>query len=422
MKAEISTLKLIVFFLLMTTMIFSNSFIHTPNAMAAPKNIKVGVIFPQSGAPARNGKLMVQGIKAAMGWVNDNGGIKSLGGAKLVPVIVDTGVTVEGVANATERVVGDPEIRMVLGSWASSFTMSSTEITERIGIPQFSISYSDALTQRGFKWGFYFSPPSSVQADLGLSNVLNLGRSAGQEIRTVMLVGDNQAASKSFYAASRKRFPSLGVNVVGEETWSMGTLTDATPVMQKIRNTNPDIIVFSATAIAECQMVLMKKKELKVKIPFICNGAWIADPTFRQIGADVLEGIITICAYFPNKATPKEWLDRSLAQCAKEYSKEPYVSETLGYPWATVPVMAEVLERAGSRDRQVIWKTARELDLKNVMATRYFPKQSIAFDEDGRIAKKYQEITLVQWQSGTPVTVYPTGVAMAKPIWVFEAK
>ena len=98
------------------------------------------------------------------------------------------------------------------------------------------------------------------------------------------------------------------------------------------------------------------------------------------------------------------------------------MSETLGYPWATVPVMAEVLERAGSRDRQVIWKTARELDLKNVMATRYFPKQSIAFDEDGRIAKKYQEITLVQWQSGTPVTVYPTNVAMAKPIWVFEAK
>ena len=53
--------------------------------MAASKEIKIGVLYPQSGAAARNGNLMVQGIKAAMGWVNDNGGIKSLGGAKLSP-------------------------------------------------------------------------------------------------------------------------------------------------------------------------------------------------------------------------------------------------------------------------------------------------------------------------------------------------
>ena len=422
MKLRKSYLSRHFFLLLAATMIFCNYLIDTEKAIAAPKDIKIGVVYPQSGAPARNGKLMVQGIKAAMGWVNDNGGIKSLDGAKLVPVIVDTGVTVEGVASATERVAGDPDILMVMGSWASSFTMSSTEITERIGIPQFSISYSDALTERGFKWGFYFSPPSTVQADLGLGNVLNLGRNAGQVIKTALLVGDNQAASKSFYAACRERFPSLGVEVIGEETWPMGTLTDATPVMQKIRKINPDIIVFSSTAIAECQMVLMKKKELQVKIPFICNGAWIADPTFRQIGADVLEGIITICAYFPNKATPQDWLDRSLAQCAKEYSKEPYVSETLGYPWVMVPVMAEILERAGSRDRKVIWETARKLDIQNELSTRYFPKQSIAFDENGRIAKKYQEITLVQWQNGTPITVYPSEVAVANPIWVFEKK
>jgi branched-chain amino acid transport system substrate-binding protein len=406
--------------LLVGTMIFGSVSLVTTNAIAAPEEIKIGVVFPLSGAPARNGNLMVQGIKAAFGWVNDNGGIKSLKGAKLVPVIADTGASVEGVASATERVCRDPDIRLVLGSWASSFTMSSTEITERLGIPQFSISYSDALTARGLKWGFYFSPPSSTQADLGLATVLKLGRDAGQVIKTVMFVGDNQAASKSFYDACRVRFPSMDVTVIGEETWPMGTLVDATPVMQKVKAINPDIVVFSSTAIAECQMVLMKKKEFGVRIPFVCNGAWIADPTFRPIGAEVLEGTITICAYFPNKLTPQEWLTRSLEQCAKEYSKEPYVSETLGYPWATVPVMAEVLERAGSTDRKVIWETARRLDIHGVLATRYFPKQAIAFDETGRIAKKYREVTLVQWQGGTPKTVYPPEVAVAKPIWVYK--
>ncbi|MFH1480724.1 MAG: hypothetical protein ABIG67_05620 [Pseudomonadota bacterium] len=50
---------------------------------AKEKNIKDGIkialVYPLSGALARNGNLTVQGIKAAMGWVNDTGGIKSLG-------------------------------------------------------------------------------------------------------------------------------------------------------------------------------------------------------------------------------------------------------------------------------------------------------------------------------------------------------
>ena len=384
------------------------------------KEVKVGVVFPLSGAPARNGNLMVQGIKAAMGWVNDNGGIKSLGGAKLVPVVADTGVTVEGVANATDRVCRDPDVKIVLGSWASSYTMASTEITERLGIPQFSISYSDALTERGFKWGFYFSPPSTTQADIGLSTVLKLGRDAGQDIKTAMFLGDNQAASKSFFAACEQRLPGMGVKVIGQETWSMGTLTDATPAIQKVKTLHPDIVIFSATTIAECQMLLMKKKELQLKIPFVANGAWIADPSFQPIGAESLEGTITICAYFPNKVTPQEWLDRSLAQCAREYSKEPYVSETLGYPWVTVPVIAEVLERAGSTDPEAIRKAAHELDIHDVISTSYFPKQGIAFDETGRIAPKYRDVTLVQWQGGVPKTVYPPQVAVAKPVWVYK--
>jgi branched-chain amino acid transport system substrate-binding protein len=420
MKYRDNSLSRCIMVIVAVAMVSSSFHFDASNAFAAPEEIKIGVIYPMSGAPARNGNLMIQGIKAAMGWVNDNGGIKSLGGAKLVPVIADTGPTVEGVASATERVCRDPDISIVLGSWASSYTMASTEITERLGIPQFSISYSDALSERNFKYGFYFSPPSSTQADLGLSTVLKLGRDAGQNIKTAMFLGDNNAASKSFFAACEKRLPGLGVEVIGQETWSMGTLTDATPAIQKVKSLNPDIVIFSATTIAECQMLLMKKKELQLKTPFVANGAWIADPTFQQIGADSLEGTITICAYFPNKLTPQDWLDRSLKQCAKEYSNEPYVSETLGYPWVMVPVIAEVLERAGSKDRQAIWKAARELDIHDVLNTRYFPKQGIAFDNTGRIAPEYREITLVQWQGGIPKTVYPPAVAVAKPIWVFK--
>ncbi len=45
------------------------------------------------------------------------------------------------------------------------------------------------------------------------------------------------------------------------------------------------------------------------------------------------------------------------------------------------------------------------------------PRQGIAFDNSGRIQKKYQNLLVVQWQKGIPVTVYPQELALAKPIW-----
>lgn len=423
MKLKGGHLGLCVMILLIGAMIFSSYWVVTRNVSAAPKEIKIACAYPLSGALARNGNMMVQGAKAAMGWVNDNGGIKSLGGAKLVPVIGDTGSTLEGASSAMERLYRDPEIVMTMGSWAGSLTMATTEVSERVGKPHFSISFADTLTTRGLKWGFYVVPPSSAQGELGLGNVLKLARSAGQEVKTAMLIGDNQVSSKGFYDALRKLFPGLGVKIIAEEIWALGTLTDATPVIQKVKSLNPDIVAFMATAISEAQMCLMKKKELEVLTPFVCNGGWAIDPSYRQAGVKALEGMISIMPMYVSKVTPKEWITRSLDQCRKEYSDEPYVSQELGIqPWQLVPIMAEVLERAGSTDPQKIWEAARKMDIHDVMSTKMIAGQGMAFEDNGRIAKKYWEVVLVQWQGGTPYTIFPPRHALSKAIWVLKKK
>ena len=387
------------------------------SARAAVPDVKIAVVFPLSGAFSRNGNLTLQGVKAAMGWVNDNGGIKSLGGAKLVPVIADSGSTVEGAANAMARVCGDSDILMACGCWASSLTLAATEVTERVGIPHFSISSADALHERGFKWGFYVSPPMSVYGELGLSNVIKLAEAAGKRPKTALIMGDNGASSRMFYESAKKYFATAGIKVLGEETWPTGSLTDATPVMQKIRRLNPDIVPFSSLAISETQMCMMKRRELGIKAPFMYSGGYGADPSLRQIGADYLEGTICYAAFFPHKLMPKEWIDRSLVQCKKEYSDEPWMGQELGFPWTMIPIMAAMLEKAGSRNRQAILQAGRELDIHNVASTRALPRQGIAFDNAGRIQKKYQNLLVVQWQKGVPVTVYPQELALAKPVW-----
>ena len=66
---------LTVFFCIMTL----GGFAYTEVATAAVPDIKIALVYPLSGALSRNGNLTMQSIKASMAWVNENGGIKSLG-------------------------------------------------------------------------------------------------------------------------------------------------------------------------------------------------------------------------------------------------------------------------------------------------------------------------------------------------------
>ncbi len=384
---------------------------------ATVKEIKIAVVEPLSGAYSRTGNLDVQSVKAAMNWVNENGGIKSLGGAKLVPVVADCGSSVEGAGNATERVMRDPSIVMAIGSSLSSLTFGSTEVTERLGIPQFSTSAVDTLNQRGFKWGFYVVTPSSVYSELGVTAVLDLAKSAGNPIKTAMIIGDNSAASIALADDVKKYFTRAGVKLAGQETWAAGTMTDASPVMQKVKAANPDVLVLCAGSISEAQLCLMKKRELGIKAPVMAGGGWGGDPALRAAGAENLEGMMALALMFPHKFTPQDWIKRTLDQCRKEYSDEPWVGQELTYGWVTVPIMAEILERAGSTDRQAIWDAARKLDISNVLATRATNGLGMAFDDKGRVAKKYQNVLVVQWQKGIPRVVFPADMAVSKPIW-----
>jgi branched-chain amino acid transport system substrate-binding protein len=222
-----------------------------------------------------------------------------------------------------------------------------------------------------------------------------------------------------FCEGAQKYLENRGVKTIGKEIWPIGALTDASPIMQKVKSTNPDLVIYGGSALSEIQLFIMKKKELDMKRTiFLASSGWMGDPNLR-FGGEYLNSWIGFTPQYANKRTPKEWITRILDQCRKEYSDEPWIALELGYAMNLVPVYAEVLERAGSRDRKVITETTRKLDIHNVTVTGNFIKQGVAFDETGRIAKKYHGIMIIQWQNGKCIPVYPSEVASANPRLVF---
>src|SRR5688572_4556809 len=145
---------------------------------AQPKEVRVAMIAPMSGPWARQGELMKKGADMAIEDINRAGGIKSLGGARLRLLVVDAGDSAEKAKNAAQRLVAqETDVVGATGAWLSSFTLAVTEVTERAELPVLTLSYSDVITGRGFKYVFQTSPTGGAQANGALPALLELAKS-----------------------------------------------------------------------------------------------------------------------------------------------------------------------------------------------------------------------------------------------------
>ena len=117
-----------------------------------PKEVKIAMLVPLSGPWARQGILEQMGAEMAIDDVNNAGGIKSLGGAKLKLLEYDTQDTAEKAKDAAQRMLAQkPDLVGGFGCWLSTFTLAVTEVTERAQLPWLTLSYSDLITGRGYQ-------------------------------------------------------------------------------------------------------------------------------------------------------------------------------------------------------------------------------------------------------------------------------
>jgi len=385
-----------------------------PPALAQTKEVKIALIGPMSGPWARQGDLMRKGAELAIERINAEGGIKSLGGAKMKLLVFDAGDSVEKAKNAAQRMVArEPDLVGAAGSWLSSFTLGVTEVTERAELPVLSLSYSDKITERGFKYVFQTSPTGGTQAKKALPALVKLAEATtGKRPKTIGIIMDNTAAPVSFVKPMREGgIEALGLKLVIDETFTP-PLSDCTPLIQKVRAARPDMLLLLPTAIPDDKLCLEKLNEFGLgqgRVPVISNGAHIAAPDMvKNLGPELLEGVMTIVANWSIKGQD------DIVAAYKKMSGEPWpTQETMSLAGAML-IYKEALEKVGVADRRKVAQAIREMDTTSGPAV-YFPGGRVKFDENGR--RSDADVVVVQWQNGVPVTVYPENAAVAKPIW-----
>jgi len=355
---------------------------------------------------------MKMGAEMGIEHINAQGGIKALGGAKLKLVVIDCGDTTEKAKNAAQRMVAqEPDLVAATGSYLSSFTLAVTEVTERAELPVLTLSYSDLLTDRGFKYIFQTAATASRQSELGLPTLMKLAENAsGKKPKTVAMLMDNTATSvATAKALKEKLFAQEGLQLVVEEVWTP-PLSDATPLIQKVRTAKPDLLLFMPNAVSDAKLGLEKISEFGLgqgKIPTVSFSITIAEPDMLQsVSPEIVQGIMTIVASWGAKGH-----EALIAELKAKY-KEPWATQNVISTYGDMWVMKEALEKAGKADRNAVAQALRTLDAGD---SKYYPGGQLKFDEKGR--RVGAGVVIVQWQSGVPVTVYPPELAQAEPFW-----
>src|SRR4051794_27253098 len=308
-------------------------------------------------------------------------------------------------------VAQETDLVAATGSYLSSFTLAVTEVTERAQLPVLTLSYSDLLTDRGFKFIFQTAAPASVQSQLGLPELMKLAENAsGKRPKTVAMLMDNTATSvATAKALKEKLLAQEGLQLVVEEVWTP-PLADATPLIQKVRSARPDLLLFMPNAISDAKLGLEKINEFGLgqgKIPTVSFSITIAEPDMLQsVTPEVVQGIMTIVANWGCKGH-----EDIIAELKAKY-KEPWATQNVISTYGDMWLMKAALEKAGKADRLAVAEAFRTMDGG---PAKYYPGGQLKFDDKGR--RVGAGVVIVQWQNGVPVTVYPSDLAQSSPFW-----
>ena len=312
--------------------------------LADANTVKIGNIEPMSGPSATLGKQGKAAREMAVEEINAAGGIKALNGAKLELIYADSESKPEkGVAEA-ERLINTEKVHVLTGCWNSAVTYPTTAVAERYGIPfVVPVSVSDKITDQGFKNVFRIAAKDSWWTKDQFTFLKDLQTEFGTKVETLAFVYENGDWGKGFATQWKKLAETAGYKVVLDEPYP-STTTDLSPVVQKIKRANPDVLMLVSNA-ADAILLTNTIAEYKVKVKaIVASGGGHADPSFMKAVGKNAQYLFDIVEWETdvNKPGAKEANDKYKAKNGENLTGEAVDAYLAMY------VIKDALERAAS--------------------------------------------------------------------------
>lgn len=378
-------------------------------ARAQGKELKVGFLLPLTGSFAEAGQLNKQAVEMAVEEINKAGGVKSLGGAKIVPVFANS-TSVDEANTETNRLISRERVVAIIGAYSSGATISSTVIAERASVPYLvPNALADEITGRGLKYVFKTVPHFSQFATNAAEMVLRLSEEAKRPVQTCCLVRENNFFGNVVGREFARFMPGYKLQILKDNIFPTNP-TSFEDVILSLKKDSPDV-VFAAGEPSSITLLFRQLAELRYwpKLGWVGLGGGYSNPiTWGNLGK-LADGLIVVNDWFPEirLAGAKEANERFRKRTGKDMLGNSNTT------YAGVHIFKAALEKAGSTEGPKLRDALAALDIVEGPQTFMYPR--VKFDDTGFMPRA----TLVgaQVRSGQARVIWPSEFQIAKPVW-----
>jgi branched-chain amino acid transport system substrate-binding protein len=317
-------------------------------AGAQAKTIKVGVLHPVTGALAYSGQQCRLGALMAIDDINKGGGIQSLGGAKLEPMLGDAQSQPQ-VGSAEVEKMNEAGVSAIVGAFASAICLATTQAAAKYNLPHVvDVGVADQIVERGLKNTFRFGPGYNKCTEIAMANLLVLNKAAGNPAKTVMIIHEESLFGTGTAQLLSRELPGYGFQVLDVVKHANPT-RDFNNIVLRMKQLNPDIVI-PANYYDEYALLVrtMQQQKVKPKAIFSVLGGAASSYKFVKEFPDAANGIIDCNHWFNPKDKRSAELRKRVEAEGKFFSYEVFMTYT------AMGLLADALQRAKSSDRAAI--------------------------------------------------------------------
>jgi branched-chain amino acid transport system substrate-binding protein len=315
---------------------------------AQPRTVRIGVLHPVTGALAYSGQQCREGALMAIEDINKAGGIKSLGGAKIDPLLGDAQSTPAAGTAEIEK-MNEAGVSAVVGAYASAICLATTQAAAKYNLPHVvDVGVADQIVERGLKNTFRFSPGYKKCADIALANLHVLNTAAGKPARSVMIIHEESLFGTGTANLLARELPGYGYEVK-EVVKHANPTRDFNNIVLRMKALNPDIVI-PANYYNEYALLVrtMQQQNVRPKAIYSVLGGAASSYKFVKEFPQAANGIIDCNHWF----NPKD--KRSFDLKKRTEAKNIFYSYEVFLTYTAMRLLADAIDRAKSTDRAAI--------------------------------------------------------------------
>jgi len=360
-------------------------------SVAAEKNVKIGLIYPMTGAIATVGGHAKDAAELAVDIVNGeypdldfdlapSAGLPNLGGAKIETVIGNSQGQPEFGRAEAERLITINNVSALLGCYQSSVTKTASQVAERFKTPFVTgISTAPELTERGFKYFFRTTLTDVIFADNFMTFFEDLNKKKGANIKNIGMFYENTEFGVATLESSEKAAEKHGFNFVSKVKFPFGS-AELDSEVSILKQDQPDFVL-SSVMISDLILYIKTAKTVDYNVAGMAGfgGGFMEPELVETLGEDA--------NYFMTRDVfSLDLIDKIplLGEVNKMY-KDRYGVNFDGNSiraFVGMMVLADAINRAGSTDNEAIRQALTETDIpadQLIVAWK-----GVKFDEKGQ--------------------------------------